>query len=108
MENKNAKAIKQVLSVDEIKYRLSPVFKFYNVKKAILFGSYSKGLENEQSDVDLVVDSGLKGLSFVGLIETVKEALHGKDVDVLDISHIIKNSHVEREIMTTGVEIYAK
>ena len=53
------------------------------------------------------MDIGLKGLSFVGFVEDVRESLD-KDVDVLDITHVEKNSDVEIEINRTGQEIYTK
>ena len=49
-----------VYTVNEIRTMLSPVFQNYNVKRAVLFGSYSKGLATPKSDIDLLVDSGLK------------------------------------------------
>ena len=95
-------------SVEEITALLHPVFSEYNINKAILFGSYSKNTATEKSDVDLCVDSGLRGLKFVGLIESLKNALGGKEVDVLDVTHIEKGSRVEREVEKTGVQIYEK
>ena len=53
-----------------------------------------------------MVESGLRGLKFVGLIEYIRESLNDKDVDLLDVSHIEKNSRVEEEIQKTGVSIY--
>ena len=44
-------------SIDDIKTLLHPVFVKHNVKKAVLFGSYVKGLANKNSDVDLLLDS---------------------------------------------------
>ena len=55
-------------SVEKIRLQLLPVFKKYNVKQAILFGSYAKGEERENSDVDIMVDSNLKGLAFASSI----------------------------------------
>lgn len=98
----------KIFTLDEIKMLLIPVFRGYDVKRAILFGSYGKGEATPKSDVDLLVDSGLKGLKFVGLIGDIKQSLYGKDVDVFDISHVNHGSQVEREIIDTGVEIYAK
>lgn len=89
-----------------IKKCLTPVFRKYGVKRAILFGSYGKGTATEQSDVDLLVDSGLKGLRFVGLIEEVRTALDGKDVDMFDAAHIEKGSLIDSEIAETGVLLY--
>ena len=78
-----------------------------NVKKAVLFGSYVKGLANSESDVDLLLDSGLRGLKFVGLIEDVRSALD-KDVDVFDSTHIVEGSRISSEIAKDGVVIYEK
>lgn len=97
-----------VFTVDELKKLLIPVFQNYNVRRAVLFGSYSKGSATPESDVDLMVDSGLKGFKFVGLIGDIKQSLCGKEVDVLDVTHIDSGSSVDREIRKTGVEIYAK
>lgn len=97
-----------VLSINEIKMNLTPVFQKFGVKRAILFGSYCKGTARIKSDVDLLVDSGLKGLHFVGLIEAVRSALGGKEIDLFDVSHIENDSLIDREIKKTGVQIYSK
>lgn len=96
-----------IYSIDDIKSVLHPVFAKHNIKKAVLFGSYVKGLAGEHSDVDLLLDSGLKGLKFVGLIEDVRTALD-KDVDVFDKTHIIQGSRIFSEISKDGVVIYEK
>lgn len=93
---------------DEIKISLSPIFKKYGIKTAVLFGSYGKGTASAKSDVDLLVDSGLKGLRFVGLIEDIRNALGEKEIDLFDISHIEKGSLIDKEIIRTGVKIYEK
>lgn len=96
-----------IYTIDDIKSVLQPVFVKHSVKKAILFGSYVKGLANSQSDIDLLLDSGLRGLKFVGLIEDVRSALD-KEVDVFDETHIIPNSKISSEILKHGVVIYEK
>lgn len=98
----------KVFTIDELKTLLVPVFQGYGIKRAVLFGSYSKGVATPQSDVDLLVDSGLKGLKFVGLIGDIRQSLNGKDVDVFDVSHVDQGSSVDQEIRNTGVEIYAQ
>ena len=55
-----------IYTIDDIKTVLHPIFIKHSVKKAILFGSYVKGLANQNSEVDLLLDSGLRGLKFVG------------------------------------------
>ena len=96
-----------IYTIDDIKTVLNPVMVSYDVKKAVLFGSYVKGLATETSDIDLLLDSGLKGLKFVGLMEAVREALD-KEVDVFDVTHITPNSKISEEIAKDGVVIYEK
>ena len=96
----------QIYTFRELQDRLTPVFQQYQVKEAVLFGSYAKGTATPKSDVDLLVDSGLKGLKFVGLLETVRSALGYKEVDLFDVKHIDKGSPIDREIAETGVTIY--
>lgn len=84
---------------------LDPVFDKHRIKKATLFGSYANGTATAKSDVDLLIDSGLRGLKFVGLIEDIHSALD-KDVDVLDVTHIVPGSMISSEISRNGVTIY--
>ena len=99
---------KSIYSLEDIKNKLSPVFLLYNVKSAVLFGSYAKGYANESSDIDLLVDSNLKGLKFFALLEDVKEALDEKEVDLFDVTHIDADSQIQNEINNTGVRIYER
>jgi len=92
-------------SVQEITNKLEPIFTANGVKSAVLFGSYAQNAATPNSDVDILVDSGLRGLDFVGLIESVREALQ-RNVDIIDIHYIDNGSLVEREILNTGVRIY--
>lgn len=94
-----------VYTVNDIKEKLLPVFKKHNIKKAILFGSYAKGSANNRSDIDIMVDSNLRGLAFYGLLEDVVNTI-GKSVDLLDKQQIKAESKVEQEINATGVVIY--
>lgn len=95
------------MNIESIRLILNPIFRDYNVNKAILFGSYAKGYATENSDVDIFVDSGLKGLCFFGLLEDVVNAL-GKNVDLIDVSQVEEKSKVMDEINESGVVIYGK
>ena len=95
----------QIYTTRQIKAMLQPVFMNYNIKKAILFGSYADGAAKPNSDVDILVDSRLRGLAFFGLLEDVASTLD-KDVDMIDVSQITENSEVDKEIKKNGVLIY--
>lgn len=92
--------------VNDFKVKLEPVFRDYGVKRALLFGSSARGEATQSSDVDLCVDSGLRGMKFVGLMEAVREKLGDRPIDVIDVTHIDKDSRVENEIERTGIVIY--
>lgn len=96
-----------IYTIPAIKSLLQPVFDGYKIKKAVLFGSYAKGAAAQNSDVDILVDSGLKGLAFFGLLEDVVNALD-KNVDLLDTSQIVPDSIVDKEITENGVLIYGE
>ena len=96
-----------VYTISQIQEALSPVFSRYGVRSAVLFGSYGKGTADEKSDIDLLVDSGLRGLRFVALLDDVQSAVK-KDVDLLDVRHIQAGSRIDREIQKTGVKVYEK
>ena len=95
----------EVYTVSQIQGILKPVFQKNCVRKAILFGSYSKDQATRYSDVDILVDSGLHGLAFFGLMDDVCESLDC-DVDLIDTRDVIPDSRVDREIHDTGVVIY--
>lgn len=94
-----------IYTQEQIKNILYPVFKEHHVHRALLFGSYGKGAAKAESDVDIVVDSGLRGLSFYGLLEDVVTSLD-KKVDLLDVTQIMPESEIDKEIKRTGVLIY--
>ena len=95
----------KVYTVAELQRVLDPVFARFGVKRAVLFGSYAKGQAGEGSDVDLLVDSGLRGLAFYGLLDSVVSALE-VPVDLIDASRIDRGSRIEQEIAGSGVQIY--
>lgn len=96
-----------VYTVPQLKEVLIPVFDAYAIRKAVLFGSYGKGQATEDSDIDLMVESGLRGFRFVGFLEDIRSAV-GKAVDLFDVTHIQADSPLQQEIQRTGVLLYEK
>ena len=43
-----------IYTIDEIKDKITPICKKYDVKSVNIFGSYSRGEATENSDIDLV------------------------------------------------------
>lgn len=94
-----------ILTMEEIKAACSVVFADYPVEFCYLFGSYAKGKATEESDIDLLVSTDLRGLKYYGLVERLKNSLH-KNVDVLDMKQLQGNPELTKEILKDGVKIY--
>ena len=88
-------------TLDQLQARLTPVFSRNSVRRATLFGSYSQGKATAQSDVDLLVDSGLHGLQFFGLLEDVCSSLECK-VDLIDVKDVIRTQRSIRKFSAQG------
>lgn len=99
----------KVYTIEELKTILTNILKNFEVKRAILFGSYAKNIPTQKSDIDLVIDSEGKLLNiyFYGLLEELVQNLQ-KDVDLFEISEIQKNSKIYNDIQREGVVIYEK
>ena len=92
-----------VLTIKQIRERIKPIMMKHNIKEVYLFGSYSRGEANRNSDVDLYCDEGdvdtLWKLS--AFYDELREAL-GKDVDIVtigsDIDEMFKDE-IERDML---------
>jgi hypothetical protein len=75
--------------IDEIKSKVIPILKQYDVKKAAIFGSVARGEADANSDIDILVEieNDMSLLDFVGLKIEIEEAL-GKKVDLVEYSTI--------------------
>ena len=101
--------MEEVYTLEEIKNILYPIFMANAVYKAVLFGSYAKGLATGKSDIDIVIDSRgeLLNIHFYGLLEQIIEKLN-KNVDLFEISEIKRESAIYKEIQKEGIVLYAK
>jgi len=88
--------------VYEIKKKILPILKRYNVKRAGIFGSAVRDEETEESDIDVLVEieSRMSLLDFAGLKLELEEIL-GKRVDLGEystIKPIIKEQILSEEV----------
>ena len=72
------------MKLEEIKVKIIPVLRRYDVRKAAIFGSFVKGEERKDSDIDILIEfKGEKSLlDLAGLKIELQEILKRK-VDVL-------------------------
>ena len=75
--------------------RKEKFFKAKGINSVSIFGSYSRGEENIDSDLDLVYTSNEKGIKLIALSEFLDDSLDGLKVEALPLSglkqSIVKN-----------------
>ena len=67
----------KIYTIEEIKQVLEEILKNEPVKQVILFGSYAKEEADNNSDIDLIIDTQqkLKGFALLKLICNIQERL---------------------------------
>lgn len=88
--------------IEQTRRKILPVLKNYNVIRAGIFGSYSRGDSKKGSDVDLLVKikEKISLLDFVGLKLELEDML-GRKVDLVEygaIKPILKDKILKEEI----------
>lgn len=94
----------QQLTIDQIKQKAIPILKQAGVKRSSLFGSYVRGENKENSDIDMLIDFPRgKGLfEFAGLEQQLESVL-GKKVDLVTYKSL--HPLLKDRILTEQVQI---
>lgn len=103
----NVKEQFHVPSFLQIKEKVKEVATTYNIERVYLYGSYAKGTQTPESDIDFYMVSDIEDIEYFGVIEELRTALN-KKVDLLSNKTIKKNSPIEEEIERTGILIYER
>ena len=104
-------ALGTTLSIEALTHKKEAAVRLYispkqlHVRKAILFGSYAKGLATPTSDLDLVIDTDQKGLAFFAIADELEQVFH-KKVDLFRLDQLEKGGTAEKEVVKTGLRIY--
>lgn len=94
-----------IVDLEYISRKCSEIFDKYKINFCYLFGSYAKGKAKDDSDVDLLISTEIKGLKFFGLVEEIRNSLH-KKVDVIEVAGLKDNVELLEEILKDGIKIY--
>lgn len=80
-----------------------PVLQKYGVQKASLFGSYARGTQDDQSDIDILIEppSGM-GMGIVRLKRDLEDTLN-KKVDLVSYNGISR--YLKKYILANQVPI---
>lgn len=88
-----------LLSINEIRDKITPVAQKYDLRAVYLFGSYARNEADENSDIDLLVDrtdSKIKSMfDMGGLYEELQTCLE-KSIDVVTTHTLEQESTKER------------
>ena len=94
-----------IVDLEYISRKCSEIFDKYKINFCYLFGSYAKGKAKDDSDIDLLISTEIKGLKFFGLVEELRNSLQ-KKVDVIEVAGLKDNVELLEEILKDGIKIY--
>jgi hypothetical protein len=80
-----------VYTRDEIQKIVVPIAQKYGLRAVYLFGSYARGTANENSDIDLLLDTSgteIRSLLQLSCVYCDLERALGKSVDVITVSSL--------------------
>ncbi len=86
--------------LENIKRIVLPILKREKIRKAGIFGSYARGEQNKESDIDILVDYKGSLLGLVGVELELKKKFR-KNVDLLTyngINPLLKKSILKEEV----------
>ena len=78
-----------IYTIEEIKTIVTPIAVKYRLKAVYLFGSYARGTANENSDIDLLIDTedtDLDTLFKLGAFYDELSQAFCKEIDLLTVS----------------------
>ena len=90
-------------NIENMKKRIVPVLKKNNVVRAGIFGSYARGEQKKNSDIDILVKIDDKNFSLLDLItlEMRLKKILGLNVDLVEyeaLHHLLKKRVLNEEI----------
>ena len=94
--------------IKEISEKTKPIFTKYGIKYAGVFGSYARGEDREESDIDILIRRGDKVLSlfdFVGMKDELSEILN-KKIDLISENAVIP--YFKNNIFSELTSIYGE
>lgn len=94
-----------IYMISEIRELVTPVFTEYGVQSAVLFGSYAMGSAQENSDIDICVETDLHGSKLYELQEDLTAVLD-KKVDLIPEYRAKKNIDLYSEIKKIGIKLF--
>ena len=95
------------MTSNQILTTIKPILDKHSIEKVTVFGSYARGDNKADSDIDIVIDSGghLKGIMFFVAADELSSLLPVKS-DIYEQRELKPGSSLYNEIQKEGVVIY--
>jgi predicted nucleotidyltransferase len=93
------------MNIEKIKHTIISILKRHSITRAGIFGSFARGNENPDSDIDILVefDKQISLLEFVGIKYELEDILE-KKVDLVEYQSI--KPRLKKRIMSEEIRIY--
>lgn len=93
------------MTIGTLRGSLANVFMQFGLNKVFVFGSYARGEETPNSDLDLLIVTDKRfDLEEYGRLEETLEEVTGKKVDIVFYEYV--NPYMKDEILKEAVSIY--
>ena len=95
--------------MSSIQKYIEKISKYYKIEAIILFGSYAKGTENEDSDIDIAIissdfnDTIEDGAKLIGLTWKIDTRIEPHPITTKDYEEV-SNPFV-KEVIDTGIKV---
>jgi predicted nucleotidyltransferase len=98
-----ARADQRGKRLDEIKRKILPILKRHRAKRVGIFGSFARGDQRKDSDIDILVelDKDIDLLDFIGIQQELEDIL-GRKVDLVEydtIKPLIKERILKEQVV---------
>ena len=100
-----------IYTLDDIEAKIIPIAKQYNISKVYLFGSYARGEEDENSDIDIALE--LEDVSKYMDVYGCLSSIFGGNVDILLVSDLLSprtniGALVKKSFLNDRILLYHK
>lgn len=93
-----------MLTIEDIRRKITPICQSYGIERLYLFGSYARGEARSDSDIDFRLDKGkVRGVQIGGLYMDLQEALQQK-IDLLTTNQF--SSDFLKQIQAEEIVLY--
>lgn len=95
--------------IESIKKYIEKISEYYKIEAIILFGSYAKGIENEDSDIDIAIISSEfsdiieDGAKLIGLTWKIDTRIEPHPITTADYEKIA--TPFVKEVIDTGIKV---